>query len=87
MNIRDMRNLLIWSLLCSSLMLLVACGQSGALMLPSDPDYDKRARYLLHDHHPLDNDKQGANPPISQQSSQPSSTVSEAAADEPSSKN
>ena len=27
---------------------LSACGQSGALMLPSDPNYDKRSQYLLH---------------------------------------
>ncbi|WP_407305948.1 LPS translocon maturation chaperone LptM [Acinetobacter sp.] len=27
---------------------LVGCGQSGALQLPSDPDYDKRAKYLLY---------------------------------------
>ena len=35
------------SLLFSS-MLLTACGQSGALQLPSDPNYDKRATYLLY---------------------------------------
>lgn len=28
--------------------LLVACGQSGALMLPSDPNYDKRSQYLIY---------------------------------------
>ena len=27
---------------------LASCGQTGALQLPSDPDYDKRAKYLLH---------------------------------------
>ena len=27
---------------------LTACGQSGALHLPSDPNYDKRAKYLLY---------------------------------------
>lgn len=27
---------------------LSACGQSGALMLPSDPNYDKRSQYLLY---------------------------------------
>lgn len=27
---------------------LVGCGQSGALQLPSDPNYDKRAKYLLY---------------------------------------
>lgn len=35
------------SLLLSS-MLLTACGQSGALQLPSDPNHDKRAKYLLY---------------------------------------
>lgn len=27
---------------------LVGCGQSGALQLPSDQNYDKRAKYLLY---------------------------------------
>ena len=27
---------------------LSACGQSGTLMLPSDPNYDKRSQYLLY---------------------------------------
>ncbi|OTG65414.1 LptM family lipoprotein [Acinetobacter silvestris] len=27
---------------------MVGCGQSGALQLQNDPDYDKRAKYLLH---------------------------------------
>lgn len=27
---------------------LVGCGQTGALQLPSDPNYDKRAQYLLY---------------------------------------
>lgn len=27
---------------------LVGCGQSGALQLPSDSNYDKRAKYLLY---------------------------------------
>ena len=35
------------SLLLSS-MLLTACGQSGGLQLPSDPNHDKRATYLLY---------------------------------------
>lgn len=36
---------------CLSLLvmaLIVGCGQTGALQLPSDPNYDKRAQYLLH---------------------------------------
>ena len=27
---------------------LVGCGQSGTLHLPNDPNYDKRAQYLLY---------------------------------------
>ncbi|MFH3734310.1 lipoprotein [Acinetobacter nosocomialis] len=34
--------------LLSSSILLTACGQSGALQLPSDPNYDHRAKYLLY---------------------------------------
>ncbi len=35
------------SLLFSSIV-LTACGQSSALQLPSDPNHDKRAKYLLY---------------------------------------
>lgn len=28
--------------------LLAGCGQTGALQLPSDPNYDKRAKYLIY---------------------------------------
>ncbi|MDA3507728.1 lipoprotein [Acinetobacter junii] len=35
------------SLLFSSIV-VTACGQSGALQLPSDPNHDKRAKYLLY---------------------------------------
>jgi predicted small lipoprotein YifL len=35
------------SVLASSLV-LSACGQSGALHMPNDPNYDKRAKYLLY---------------------------------------
>ncbi|MGS5403507.1 LPS translocon maturation chaperone LptM [Acinetobacter junii] len=35
------------SLLFSSIV-LTACGQSGALQLPSDQNHDKRAKYLLY---------------------------------------
>lgn len=35
------------SLFATSVM-LVGCGQSGALHMPNDPDYDKRAKYLLY---------------------------------------
>ena len=27
---------------------MLGCGQTGALHLPSDPNYDKRAKYLLY---------------------------------------
>ncbi|ANF82209.1 hypothetical protein A3K93_08365 [Acinetobacter sp. NCu2D-2] len=29
-------------------MTLIGCGQSGALHMPNDPNYDKRAKYLLY---------------------------------------
>ncbi|KHF75788.1 Lipoprotein [Acinetobacter sp. neg1] len=35
------------SLLLSSIV-LTACGQTGELHLPSDPNQDKRAKYLLY---------------------------------------
>ena len=35
------------SLLATSVT-LVGCGQSGALHMPNDPNYDKRAKYLLY---------------------------------------
>lgn len=35
------------SVCCLSLA-LSACGQTGALQLPSDPNYDHRAKYLLY---------------------------------------
>lgn len=28
--------------------LLIGCGQTGNLQLPNDPNYDKRAQYLLY---------------------------------------
>lgn len=34
--------------LLSISLLLTACGQSGALQLPNDPNYDQRAKYLLY---------------------------------------
>lgn len=47
--------------------LLSACGQSGALMLPSDPNYDKRSQYLLY-------------PNVEPKSAQPSKTSSDTSA-------
>lgn len=43
-----MRNLVLFSLIATLFTSLVACGQSGALMLPSDPNYDKRSQYILY---------------------------------------
>lgn len=34
--------------LLSIFLLLTACGQTGELQLPNDPNYDKRAQYLLY---------------------------------------
>ena len=31
-----------------STLFLAACGQSGALQLPNDPNYDQRAKYLIY---------------------------------------
>lgn len=42
-----MRTIAIFSTLMS-VILLTACGQSGALQLASDPDHDQRAKYLLY---------------------------------------
>lgn len=50
--------------------LLVGCGQSGNLQLPSDPNYDKRARYMLYPN--VD-----AASPAQKQQSQAASEVSE----------
>lgn len=33
---------------------LTACGQSGQLMLPSDPNMDKRSNYILYKQNTLD---------------------------------
>ena len=33
---------------------LAACGQSGQLMLPSDPNMDKRSNYILYKQNKLD---------------------------------
>ncbi|MDP9803515.1 MULTISPECIES: LPS translocon maturation chaperone LptM [Acinetobacter] len=43
-----MRRVICLISLLSSSVLLSACGQSGVLQLPSDPNYDKRAKYLLY---------------------------------------
>lgn len=40
----------VMSLLATGLS-LVGCGQSGALQLPSDPNFDTRPKYLLYHRH------------------------------------
>jgi predicted small lipoprotein YifL len=48
---------------------LSACGQTGALQLPSDPDYDRRAKYLLYPEQTVQPTPQ----PVAQQSAAPTS--------------
>lgn len=43
-----MRKYLSCLALCIGCLNLTACGQSGALQLPSDPNLDTRARYLIY---------------------------------------
>ena len=43
-----MRLLICCITMCATGLTLVGCGQSGALHLPNDPNYDKRAKYLLY---------------------------------------
>ncbi|MDM1285209.1 LPS translocon maturation chaperone LptM [Acinetobacter indicus] len=43
-----MRSVICCISLLTASFVLVGCGQSGVLQLPSDPNYDKRAKYLLY---------------------------------------
>lgn len=43
-----MRQVICYISILATSLVLAACGQSGALHLPNDPDYDKRAKYLLY---------------------------------------
>ncbi|RKG32601.1 LPS translocon maturation chaperone LptM [Acinetobacter tianfuensis] len=43
-----MRQFICCMSLCALSSAFVGCGQSGALQLPSDPNYDKRSKYLLY---------------------------------------
>ncbi|MGE8540706.1 LPS translocon maturation chaperone LptM [Acinetobacter sp. ANC 3813] len=43
-----MRQIICCMSLCALGFGLTGCGQSGALQLPNDPNYDKRAKYLLY---------------------------------------
>lgn len=55
--------------------LLVACGQTGALQLPNDPNYDKRAKYLLYpDAQPQKQKEQKQEVPVQQEASAPVSS-------------
>ncbi|WP_407651634.1 hypothetical protein [Acinetobacter sedimenti] len=46
---------------------LTACGQSGQLMLPSDPNMDKRSNYILYKQNKLDAEKSLAQPANAEQ--------------------
>ncbi|MBK0063893.1 MULTISPECIES: LPS translocon maturation chaperone LptM [unclassified Acinetobacter] len=48
---------------------LVGCGQSGALQLPSDPNYDKRAKYLLYSSKDAEHQAQQHTTEVKQESS------------------
>ena len=66
--------MLIKIVLLSSCVFLTACGQSGALQLPSDPNYDHRAKYLLHaDGDTKQAEKTQKNAAVQQQFSAPAS--------------
>ncbi|MFV5490025.1 lipoprotein [Acinetobacter sp. ASP199] len=43
-----MRQVICYISILATGLALAGCGQSGALHLPNDPDYDKRAKYLLY---------------------------------------
>ena len=47
LEIITMQNVFYGLSLCCLTVALSACGQTGALQLPSDPNYDHRAKYLL----------------------------------------
>jgi len=44
----QMRQVICYISILAAGLALAGCGQSGALHLPNDPDYDKRAKYLLY---------------------------------------
>ena len=43
-----MRQVICYISILATGLALASCGQSGALQLPNDPNYDKRAKYLLY---------------------------------------
>ncbi|PNW19021.1 LPS translocon maturation chaperone LptM [Acinetobacter sp. AKBS16] len=68
-----MRRVICLISLLSSSILLSACGQSGALQLPSDPNYDKRAKYLLYRNKEQKQDEQ-AEQSVESSAAQPQTT-------------
>jgi len=44
----QMRQVICYISILATGLVLAGCGQSGALHLPNDPNYDKRAKYLLY---------------------------------------
>ena len=44
----QMRQVICYIGILATGLVLAGCGQSGALHLPNDPNYDKRAKYLLY---------------------------------------
>jgi len=44
----QMRQVICYISILATGLALASCGQSGALHLPNDPNYDKRAKYLLY---------------------------------------
>jgi len=44
----QMRQVICYISILATGLALAGCGQSGALHLPNDPNYDKRAKYLLY---------------------------------------
>lgn len=43
-----MRQVICYISILATGLALVGCGQSGALYMPNDPNYDKRAKFLLY---------------------------------------
>jgi len=43
-----MRQVICYISILATGLVVAGCGQSGALHLPNDPNYDKRAKYLLY---------------------------------------
>lgn len=41
-------------------LMMLGCGQSGALQLPADQNHDKRARYLLYPNAPKQSQQQAS---------------------------